>query len=162
MLALSGDIISEVAAAADPQRALAARRRLESFASQDAGEFAKLVDPGDRHIPRPATGAAPTVAQGVKKALARQDESSDPSAMAYRALGGVLLQKTFETLMPKLGAAMGSKSSASAVWSSMLAQQLADCVSASVFRGSHAGANAAASRTATPPSGTTPLPTLET
>ena len=118
MLAISGDIISEVAAAANPQRAQAARRKLESFAAPNVGEFAKLVDPGDRHVARPSTGAAPSFAQGARKTLARREEPVDPSAMAYRALGGVLLQKTFETLMPKLGAAMGSKSSASAVWTS--------------------------------------------
>lgn len=128
---LSG-IISDVAAAADPRRAEAARRRLGSLAGFDKTQFRNLI----------GTGAGPTQYLSGKESsptLAARKSSSqapaeDPVGAAYRALGAVLLQKTFESMLPDQSGIVASKGAASSMWKSMLAQQLADSVSTSVFR----------------------------
>lgn len=147
MPTFSGDLISEVAAAADPTRAAAARRRLEALSNDDGGHFASLVDPSLRPASKPIAARTPSAfTPPHRSAAARGRGSVDPVASAYQALGGMLLQKTFETMMPKLAGSSGSNGSASSIWSSMLAQQLADSVSASVFHLSRGAANAAPSQ----------------
>jgi len=144
VLAISGDIISEVAAAADPIRAAAARRRLEALSNDSVGHFASLVEPSQRPLSKPLAAHAPaTVTPPPRSVSPRRQGSADPVASAYQALGGVLLQKTFEAMMPKLAGLSGANSSASSIWSSMLAQQLAESVSASVFHLSRGPAIAA-------------------
>ena len=53
--------------------------------------------------------------------------------MAFRGLGSVLLQKTFELMMPEPGG-HGLKSPGGAMWKSMLAQKVADAVSPTLFQ----------------------------
>ena len=121
-MAISSDIVAEVVAAADPRRAANVRRRLESLSASDGGGFSQLVAPPQKPIGRYA----------VEMPVA----APPPASMAYRALGGVLLQKTFETMLPDLGG-IGAKTSAASMWKSMLAQKLADTVSPSLFREQH-------------------------
>lgn len=132
-MAISTDILADVVAASDPRRAEAARRRLESLSVADGSGFSQLVTaqqaPPARHpIEKPAS--APPRENRISKPLA---VGNTPTSMAYRALGGVLLQKTFETMLPDLGG-LGGRTSGAAMWKSMLAQKLADSVSPSVFR----------------------------
>lgn len=132
MIAISSDIIADVAAAADPQRARAALRRLESLAAPATHNFASLVHSSapprrDRQVIAPAQ-----VRPGRETPTTRGQAGEDPAAAAYRALGGVLLQKMFETMLPNLGTEAG-RTAAASMWKSMLAQQLADSVSASIF-----------------------------
>ena len=135
-MAISSDIVAEVVAAADPRRAANVRRRLESLSASDGGGFSQLVAPPQKPIGRYAVEmavAAPPRANQLVKPLSPGEA---PASMAYRALGGVLLQKTFETMLPDLGG-IGAKTSAASMWKSMLAQKLADTVSPSLFREQH-------------------------
>lgn len=135
-MAISSDIVAEVVAAADPRRAANVRRRLESLSASDGGGFSQHVAPPQKPIGRYAVEmpvAAPPRANQLVKPLS---PGETPASMAYRALGGVLLQKTFETMLPDLGG-IGAKTSAASMWKSMLAQKLADTVSPSLFREQH-------------------------
>ncbi|MFV0279818.1 MAG: hypothetical protein ACK5JM_03525 [Rhodoblastus sp.] len=143
MTAFPIDIISDVAAAADPQRAEATRRRLEALGGQSANDFTRLVETADRvrsGQTRAPVFDPPVVSQ--RPALRRQSPES-ALASAYRSLGGVLLQKTFETMLADRGGAIAAKGSAASFWKSMLAQQLADRVSDAVFSSPGAGVRAA-------------------
>lgn len=149
MQASSVDIISEVAAAADPARAAAARRRLEAMSNSGNDHFALLVAASSRAVDKPVAAQAPTAFDATRRKVAsRLQENADPVASAYRALGGVLLQKTFETMMPKLAGLSAASASASSIWSSMLAQQLAESASGSIFHLSRDPASAVSSRAA--------------
>lgn len=128
---ISSDIISDVAAAADPARAELARRRLEALAGDVDGGFARLVEPGASAAQsRPSIGAV-KLESPRHQSVARAVSGAGSVEAAYRALGGVLLQKTFETMLPAQGGA--GKSTAASMWKSMLAQRLADSVAASIF-----------------------------
>jgi len=151
-MAISSDIVAEVVAAADPRRAANVRRRLESLSASDGGGFSQLVAPPQKPIGRYAVEmpvAAPPRANQLVKPLSPGEA---PASMAYRALGGVLLQKTFETMLPDLGG-IGAKTSAASMWKSMLAQQFAESASATMFRLPNALSDAGG-RTLPPPANT--------
>jgi len=131
-MAISTDILADVVAAADPKRAEAARRRLESLSAGDGAEFSKLVTARQEPSVRQPVDKATSVPKRDNRISKPVSAGDTPTAMAYRALGGVLLQKTFETMLPDL-AGLG-RASGAAMWKSMLAQKLADSVSPSVFR----------------------------
>lgn len=145
MIGFSSDLLVDVAKAADPQRAAAARRRLETLAASGAPRFdGLLASPATEQFRAPLTASRSPVPNGndlQTKTARRQGNDGD----AYRALGAVLLQKAFESIIPA-SSSTGASKSASAVWKSMLAQQLADVASVSVFPSRDASRQTAAKR----------------
>ena len=133
MIAMSNDIISDVLAAADPKRAEAARRKLEALASGDGQEFARFVAAPPQAGPAVRPSTKPALAPVASRPSAGRPAAEDATALAFRGLGGVLLQKTFELMMPEPGG-QGLKSPGGAMWKSMLAQKLADAVSPALFQ----------------------------
>jgi len=133
MIAMSNDIISDVVAAADPKRAEAARRKLEALAASDGQDFSRLVAAQPQAHPAVRPSTKPALAPVVNQLSAGRPAAEDATAMAFRGLGSVLLQKTFELMMPEPGG-QGLKSPGGAMWKSMLAQKLADAVSPTIFQ----------------------------
>ncbi len=135
----SGDILAEVAAAADPVRSQAARRRLESLADSAQPGFSGLVAAQGPRIQSAPPAAYPAPQTGFSNPLAAKGNGQ--SANPYRSLGALLLQKAFETMIPATQA-QGASRSASAVWASMLARQLADASAERVFPAQSGGSSA--------------------
>lgn len=150
MAAFSSDIISHVVAAADPRRAEAARRKLAASAASAPTEFGALVQPT-----QPQTGGATHImpTARVDRQLAKRPVAGEtPVAVAYRALGAMLLQKAFEAMTPTASFDGASRSGMS-MWKSMLAQQFAESASATMFRLPNALSDAGG-RTLPPPANT--------
>jgi peptidoglycan hydrolase FlgJ len=128
-----GDIVLDVARAADPQRALAAIRRLQQSAGGTGdADFAVALDK-TRSVPSPAPTATPAPVHASEisgRGGGRGASSVDP----YKALGGLVLQKAIEQMMPASSASTFGAGTAGAVWKSALAEHLAAALSASVFK----------------------------
>lgn len=130
MFGTSSDLLVDVARAADPQREAAARRRLDSLAP--SSRFGSLLVAPASQQPRihKAVGETPRLNKDALPAKTAHGHKRDGDA--YGALGALLLQKAFESIIPA-SSSTGASKSASAVWKSMLARQLADVASSSVF-----------------------------
>lgn len=125
-IALS-DFVSNAATAARPQRMVAARRRVAS--APDTNEFGNLISTNSRALRSPSNKTSP-----ANQKTSTQSSAEDPTGAAYRGLGAVLLQKTLEAMIPDQGGIVASRGAASSAWKSMLAQQLAESISAAVFQ----------------------------
>ena len=80
--------------------------------------------------PTQATRAAVNAPEISGRGATRAASSTDPDA----ALGGIVLQKAIEQMMPAPSAATFGTGTAGVVWRSALAEHLATALSASVFR----------------------------
>ena len=137
-ISVTTDIILDVARAADPQRLKAAIRKLENAGGETAGaEFAALLAQPDakgaQSTPQGRSTHTPSASHPAAS-KARTQIEADPTEAAYRALGGVLLQKTFETAMPDKTASVFGKGVAGSTWKSLLTQHLAESMSGALFR----------------------------
>lgn len=132
MKAATNDIISDAAATADPRRAEAGRHRIGSRAGFGKDEFRDLISANGRSAQK-LSGKASSPALATR-GPSSEAVADDPVGAAYRALGAVLLHKTFEKMLPDQGGIVAGRDAAPSIWKSMLAQQLADSISASVFR----------------------------
>lgn len=141
MTATSIGIIADAAAAANPGRAGGARQRPASPRASGEIEFRTLIDAASRASSALSSDASPSgLAAGGRKAHGRI-AAENPRDAAYRKLGAVFLQKTLETMLPEQGGLVAGKGAAASIWKSMLAQHLADAMSASVFQQSPAPEN---------------------
>lgn len=127
-----GDIVLDVLRAADPARAEAATRKLQSAAdSAGAVSFSELADA--------AAGVRPTTARSSirPRALAAQPSAvlrgSAGRTDAASALGALLLQKMIEAMLPKPTAMSFGAGTAGSIWRATLAEKLSQAVAPSVF-----------------------------
>lgn len=131
MIGVAIDIISDVAAAADPRRADAARRRLEALAAPVMNEFDAYLHREPQPVRR--AGADRPALVATSRPASSRESTTNPVATAYSALGGVLLEKAIETMLPR-SSGHGAGNFASSMWTSILAQKLADSLSRRVFQ----------------------------
>jgi peptidoglycan hydrolase FlgJ len=125
------DIVLDVARAADPKRAAAAARRLQDIAGEtQAMSFAALLPQDPTHSSMPVADASSHAAALSTPPAARPLQNRDP----YSALGGLVLQKAIENMLPSGSAATFGKGAAGAIWKSALAEQMTNAISASVFK----------------------------
>ncbi len=107
------DIVMDVARAADPAAAEAARARLASLASQ-RGEGAAFQPAG---TPSPSGSRTPA-------------DQTSPAADAFQKFEAVILQTFLQSMLPKDTESVYGEGMAGEMWQSMLAQQLGDVMAA--------------------------------
>jgi peptidoglycan hydrolase FlgJ len=129
------DLVLDVARAADPKRVEAAARRLQGIAGDaDATSFAALLQPlqNSASSAKPPTARTnPSVAWSAPSAQTKP--TADPID-PYRALGTLVLQKAVENMLPSKSSTVFGAGTAGAVWKSALAEQMANAMSAAVFK----------------------------
>lgn len=103
------DIVMDVARAADPAAAQAARTRLASLASQrvDAARFEPTGTPSATAARMPA-------------------DHKSPAAEAFQKFEAVVLQTFIQSMLPKDTESVYGQGMAGEMWQSLLAQQLGD------------------------------------
>jgi flagellar protein FlgJ len=104
-----GDIVMDVARAADPAAAQAARARLASLASQRV-----------EHASFPAAGMAATGSARVPTGQV------SPAGDAFQKFEAVVLQTFIQTMLPKDTESVYGNGMAGEMWQSLLAQQLGE------------------------------------
>jgi peptidoglycan hydrolase FlgJ len=129
------DLVLDVARAADPKRVEAAARRLQGLAGDvDGASFAALLQPvqtAASSAKPPTARTNPSVAWSAPNARTKATaEPTDP----YRALGTLVLQKAVENMLPSRSSAVFGAGTAGAIWKSALAEQMANAMSAAVFK----------------------------
>lgn len=107
------DIVMDVARAADPAAAQAARARLSSLASQRADGA------GFQPVGMPSTTATKAPA-----------EHKSPAAEAFQKFEAVVLQTFIQSMLPKDTQSVYGQGMAGEMWQSLLAQQLGDVMAA--------------------------------
>ena len=128
-----GDLVLDVARAADPRRVAAATQKLQMVDGGSGGDRFALALEATSPVARKATTSvalpihAPEIA-GRRAAPAAS--ATDP----YGALGGSVLQKASEQMMPAPSAATFGVGTAGSVWRSSLAEHLATALAPSVFK----------------------------
>lgn len=124
------DIVADAAKLATPARTRGARPPPTSLGASGANEFEDLIGASSRAARKPAAKGA----LAGNRMSSPQASAEDPVGVAYRGLGAVLLQKTIETMLPDQSGFVASKGAAASIWKSMLAQQLAESISTTVFQ----------------------------
>ena len=128
-----GDLVLDVARAADPKLVAAATQRLQALSASAGGDgFSLALDATQTGMQQRAAATASLVhapeVSGVRAA------SNAPKSDPYGALGGFLLQKAVEQMMPAPSSATFGAGTAGSVWRSSLAEHLAAALAPSVFK----------------------------
>jgi flagellar protein FlgJ len=117
------DIVSDVARAADPQRAQAAMKRLV-----DANSTTRMAGNDFATVAKSAT--SPPLAYSfesplnLRGATASIGPSKDPAAAAAQKFEAFVLQSWLEIMLPKQQSGAFGSGGAGGVWRSMMAEQL--------------------------------------
>lgn len=126
------DIVLDVARAADPGKILAATERLGRLGSTGpSADFAGLIGPVDA----PDSQLRSRLALMSGKAAPAPAFPLDDRAKVYKGVEQLLLQRLVETMLPKEDSGVFGGGTAAEVWRSMLAEQLAKQVGATVDLG---------------------------
>jgi hypothetical protein len=113
-----GDIILDVARAADPARLREAAQRLDpAKTAEAAGAFQASLAAAGKAVPAPGPATTPPV----------NPEGKDPTAAAYRDFEAMVLANLFEVAMPRDSELFGS-GTAGGVWSSLFVQEIGKAV----------------------------------
>jgi hypothetical protein len=116
------DIIMDVANAADPLRAAAAKQKL---AEASGGDFASLLE-GASHLRAGTSWSEVSRARFFSDQTGRSLAAGDQSDEAKRGLETLIAKMLVETMLPKENAATFGHGTAGRVWRSLLADRLAE------------------------------------
>ena len=121
------DILLEVANAADPAKAQAARQRLADLAGVDPGEFESLMR---AHSPeRSGLSWSEEARARFFEARGGSPPASNGEADAKRGLETLLVKMMVDAMLPKEGQGFFTKGNAGGVWRSLLSEKLAQQMS---------------------------------
>lgn len=121
------DIVLEVAMAADPARAQAAKQKLLDFGDASLGSFKDVLSAQAPSALRPFSGRWSPEAEARFFSAPTGAAVSGKGGMdeAKRGLETMMAKMMVETMLPKDGGQFFGKDNAGGVWRSMLADKLA-------------------------------------